>query len=271
MKTNEGQRNQGGLCVSAVIPVYNEALAVGDTLARLERALETAPRVERFEIIMVDDASTDGGLENARLPQTAKVVRHDRNRGYGASLKSGIAEAQYPLIVICDSDGSYEVEAIPRLLDRWVPSGMIVAARDDIRYPENHQIKTFSRRLFHLWLLLVSFRRIQDVNSGLRVFERKLVLPLFGELSDRFSFTTGLTLHWALSGWPFDYVPTHYSARSGYSKVRFLSDSVRTFLKTISITRRRNPTRLCMILAGFGLIVVTVLWALVHVGRMTKG
>lgn len=252
------------LSVSAVIPVYNEASAISDTLTRMERALQSAWGVDSFEIIVVDDASTDRGLEKVQLPPTAKVIRHGHNRGYGASLKSGIAEARHPLIVICDSDGSYEVEAIPKLLDAWVPSGMTVAARDNILYPESHQVKALSRKLFHLWLLLLSFRRIQDVNSGLRVFEKKLVLPLFDELSDRFSFTTGLTLHWALSGWPITYVPTHYAARKGYSKVRFLRDSMRTFLQTINLTRKRKPTRLCMILIGLGLIMLAVLSALSH-------
>src|SRR5207253_2517552 len=108
---------------------------------------------------------------------------------------------------------SYAVEAIPEMVAAWAPSRMVVAKRLGMHYPSGHLVKTGMRRAFRLSLLLITFRDIVDVNSGLRVFERERVLPFLGDLSERFSFTTGLTMHWALLGWPIVYVETPYASR----------------------------------------------------------
>lgn len=236
--------------VSAVIPVYNEFPALAETVERADRALRESPGAGRYEIILVDDGSTDGALESAVLPEAARAVRHGANRGYGAALKTGIRQARYPLILICDADGSYALEALPRLLAAWTPSRMIVADRDVIVYVSAAWIKRLMRRLFQGWLFLLTFRLIRDVNSGFRLFERERALPALDDLSDRFSFTTGLTLHWIFSGEALVYVPTPYALRRGESKVRFLTDSARVFAQTVRFTLKRRPARLGIPAAG---------------------
>jgi glycosyltransferase involved in cell wall biosynthesis len=221
--------------VSVVIPVFNEAPALNETLERFERALKAAANVEAFELILVDDGSTDGAIDALPPLRRAMAMRHEENRGYGASLKTGIRQARYPLVAICDADGSYEVEAVPELLAAWKAPGMVVARRRGIRYLRGHALKSAMRAVFRAWLFLLTFRDIPDVNSGLRVFERERVLPLMGDLSERFSFTTGLTLQWALRGWPIVYVDTPYAARKGSSKVRFFADSARVLWQTVRL------------------------------------
>jgi glycosyltransferase involved in cell wall biosynthesis len=230
--------------ISAVIPVYNEATALTDTLKRADRVLRETKVVDQYEIILVDDGSTDGAFGSIGFFSNARTVKHDGNRGYGAALKTGIAQARYPLIMICDADGSYDIEAFPRMLAAWAPARMVVASRDHIVYTHAAWVKRCMRGVFSLWLLLLTFRFIDDVNSGFRLFEKERVLPVLGELSDKFSFTTGLTLDWILSSKQIVYVPTLYVLRKGESKVRFFRDSLRVFSQTVRFVFKRNPARL---------------------------
>src|SRR6202042_3640428 len=79
--------------ISVVIPALNEEIAIGVTIAGVSEAL-TAAKLVPFEIVVVDDGSSDRTGKIAAAAG-AKVVRHPHNVGYGRSLKNGIAAAQY--------------------------------------------------------------------------------------------------------------------------------------------------------------------------------
>lgn len=232
------------LSISAVVPVFNESGSLASALDRLDAALRVAPGVERFEILAVDDGSTDGSFSRLSAPVSVRVLRHERNRGYGAALKTGIRQAAFGAILICDADGTYPTEELPRLAAAYGPGRLVVAKREAILYPRWRLAKLLSRELLGLWLLSLTFRRIEDVNSGFRLFPRKDALEVLDDLSDRFSFTTGLTLSWIYAGKPLVYVPAPYGPRIGESKVRFLRDAIRVFAQTVRLTLKRRPSRL---------------------------
>ena len=97
--------------ISVVIPALNEEIAIGATIAGVSEVL-TAAKLVPFEIVVVDDGSSDQTGKIAAAAG-AKVVRHPHNVGYGRSLKNGIAAAQYDMIAICDADGTYPVPPSP--------------------------------------------------------------------------------------------------------------------------------------------------------------
>src|SRR5215211_4461991 len=92
--------------VSVVIPAFEEAAHVASQIRNVRDVMEASGW--RYEIIVVDDGSTDGtGEQAAQADAGAIVLRHRRNRGYGAALKSGIHAARYDWILITDADGTY--------------------------------------------------------------------------------------------------------------------------------------------------------------------
>jgi len=103
------------MTVSVVIPAFNEEQGVGPVVTELREVLSRQGITA--EIIVVDDGSADKTAEKA-AEAGARVFRHTANRGYGASLKSGISGATHDYVVMTDADGTYPCEYIPDMLNR---------------------------------------------------------------------------------------------------------------------------------------------------------
>jgi glycosyltransferase involved in cell wall biosynthesis len=202
--------------VSVVIPAYNEADHIAGEIRSVCEVLHSTGW--SYEVIVVDDGSEDGTGETA-MTTGVRVLRHSRNRGYGAALKRGIEAARHDWILITDADGTYPASAIPRLLDRAAENEMVVGARTT----QKVQIP-FSRRpakWFLQWLAsYLAGQPIPDLNSGLRLMRRDLVERYRHLLPSRFSFTTTMTLAAACNGHAVEFVPIDYAARLGQSKIR---------------------------------------------------
>jgi len=184
--------------VTVVIPAYNEAEHVAGQVEAVERQMGSTGWT--YEIIVVDDGSSDETSERAAVTG-ARVLRRPRNRGYGAALKLGIRSAQYDWILITDADGTYPVESIPALLAEASANEMVVGARTGkiVKVPlVRRPAKWFLRQLASY----LAGRRLPDLNSGLRLMRKSLVMRYEHLLQDGFSFTTTITLASAVNGHP---------------------------------------------------------------------
>ena len=97
--------------ITITIPAYNEEKGIRSTLTQLQAVM--AKQDMDYEIIVVDDGSTDGTAETVRQHQHARLVQHHSNRGYGAAIKTGIRQATHDRIAIIDADGTYPAAAMP--------------------------------------------------------------------------------------------------------------------------------------------------------------
>jgi glycosyltransferase involved in cell wall biosynthesis len=202
--------------VSIVIPAYNEGAHVAEGIRQVREIMEKT--TWRFEIIVVDDGSADE-TAGAAAATGVRVIRHPRNRGYGASLKRGIAAARYDWILITDADGTYPAESIPALLDRADENDMVIGSRtgEQVAIPiERRPAKWFLNKLASY----LAGRNLPDLNSGLRLMRRDLVERYAHLLPSGFSFTTTITLASACNDHMIEYVPINYLARLGQSKIR---------------------------------------------------
>lgn len=203
------------LRVSVVIPAYNEEAAVGAEVRNVRQTLQQFGIAH--EIIVVDDGSVDRTADEA-VRAGARVLQHLRNRGYGASLKTGIIAARYDMIAITDADGTYPADQIPVLLEKLQTADMAVGAR--IGSNVNIPLVRKPAKLFLGWLAArIAGRKIPDLNSGLRVFRRELAMQYFPVLSNQFSFTTTITLALLADDYSVIYHPIDYFARVGKSKI----------------------------------------------------
>lgn len=255
--TTQGQR-PSARGVSIVVPAFDEERGIAGVVRRLS-ALELGRPVE---VVVVDDGSSDGTaaeLERLRAEFPGlSVVRHDRNRGYGAALLTGFAHARNDVVVITDADGTYPEDRIGELVDR-IDAGaeMAVGARTGL----DVNIPLVRRPAKALLAALASFLAgcpIPDLNSGLRAFRRELVMRYRPILPQGFSFTTTITLASLTNGHRVDWLPIDYAPRSGSSKIRPVRDTLGFTALIIRTVMYFNPLKVFYPIATFLLLCLGV-------------
>lgn len=209
--------------VSIIIPAYNEREGILPVIRSLQSLKER--HGNRWEIIIVDDGSTDGTPEIIKDMQDIVLIQHPLNRGYGAAIKTGIRHAKYATIVISDADGTYPIHDIPNLLIHLSKNEMVVGARKSnsanipfIRKPAKWLLNKLANYLTGI--------NIPDLNSGFRAMKKDAVMKFIYLLPNGFSFTTTITLAMLTNGCAVEYIPIEYEMRSGKSKIRPVRDTI---------------------------------------------
>jgi glycosyltransferase involved in cell wall biosynthesis len=232
--------------------MFNEELAIEKLFLELNQFAAINPCA--MEVILVDDASTDETfikLENKikQLDQNLNIsfelISNPANLGYGASIKRGIRKSQYENIAIMDADLTYLFADLNQIIAVFLDEkfDMVVGARIGKFYEGNTQ-KRILRRILRKIVEYMSDQEIPDINSGLRIFRKKYVTQNYRLLSDRFSFTTSLTLVVMLNGGIVKYKQISYNKRSGGSKVRLTRDSIKTLGLILAVSFFFNPLKI---------------------------
>ena len=244
---------------SIIVPAYNEQDALAGVIERLRNVANVYGY--DFEIIVVDDGSTDG-TGDLSDKMGIKTIKHPSNFGYGRSLKDGILAATHENIIITDADGTYPPEAIAGLAREFNRGfDMVVGARQGKEYRGTF-LKMPARYVFKFLAEFAAGQRIPDINSGFRIFKKSLALKYFDTLCDGFSFTTTITLAHLLTGCSVHYMPISYHKRIGYSKVKYFRDSLRTLQIITEAILYYNPIKIFLVLSFltiiFGLLILTM-------------
>ncbi len=221
--------------LTVLLPTYNEELAIEPVLDEIVAALSQS--AIRYEILIVDDASTDATADLAERYAAdcwqcpIRVIRCPENRGAGAARKVGIRHAQGDVVVMLDADGTYPAESIPDLLKYFPAYDQVNGARTSeqgtmpwLRVPA----KWFIRKL----ACYLTGTKIPDLNTGLKAFKRDAMLPWLWVVPNGFSCVTTMTLAFLTNGYAVKYVPISYRARIGKSKFHPIRDTA-AYLSTV--------------------------------------
>lgn len=230
--------------VTILIPAYNEERGIGPVLEQVKQLGLPG------EIIVVDDGSLDHTFEAASAVSGIKVLRHDVNRGYGQSLKTGILGSAHDIIVITDADGTYPNEDIPKLLKFVQSYDMVVGARTGkkVKIPI---LRRPAKKFLNVLANYLAGVEIPDLNSGLRIFRKEVAREFFHILPAGFSFTTTITLAMLSNGYRVKYVPIDYHQREGKSKINPIRDTLGFTSLIVRTTLYFNPLKVFMPLSGF--------------------
>lgn len=248
------------LDVTVVLPCYNEADHVLAEVARICLAMEASGY--RWELLAVDDASTDDTLSVLRQAQLEfprlRLLPLPRNGGSGSARRIGTQQALGRIVVWTDADMTYPNDRIPEfvaLLEKDPTIDQVVGARTSeqgtqklLRVPAKWLIRKLAERL--------AGERIPDLNSGLRAFRREVALPYLRLLPPGFSCVTTITMAFLHNQHYVHYIPIEYAKRSGTSKFHFVTDAYRYILQVLRMVMYFNPLKVLMppalILMGLG-------------------
>ena len=246
--------------ISVIIPAYNEEQAIGSVLDDIQ----TAFREQNLEgeIIVVDDGSTDSTPQIVR-EKGAVLVQHEKNTGYGAALKTGVKASKNETLVIIDADGTYPVESIPVLLAQADGCDMVVGSRSGknvhlslVRMP----VKWFLRILANY----LTDTKIPDLNSGMRILKKGVLLKYLYLLPSGFSFTSTITLSLLTNNHTIKYIPIDYYKRKGRSKIRSIKDTLKFLQLIIRTVMYFNPLKVFLPISLF-FIIAGVAWTIYQI------
>jgi glycosyltransferase involved in cell wall biosynthesis len=241
--------------LSVVIPAYNEENGIAEIASRV---LSVGPDlkkvgVDQLELLVVDDGSKDRTAEVASKISGVNLIRHPRNKGYGAALKTGFSKARGELIGFLDADGTYPPEYFPQLcLAALNGADLVIGSRmagADSQMPLTRRIGNF---FFATLLTLLGRQKVTDSASGMRVFKREILEQIY-PLPDGLNLTPVMSTRALHEGIKIREVPIPYSERVGRSKLSVVRDG-RIFLQSMVWTALSyNPVRILGLLGLGGL------------------
>jgi glycosyltransferase involved in cell wall biosynthesis len=255
---------------TVIVPCFNEEQAIRETVLEIAEQLSTQATTR---LIVVDDGSKDGSraLLADLVQEVAQlhVVEHERNLGYGAALKSGIARAGTDLIVITDADGSYPIDQIPVLARACADADMVVGARTGPQVTYS-KVRSIPKSFLRLWVSWIARQSVPDINSGMRAFKKSAVERYLRILPDTFSFTTTVTLAMLTDFRRVKFMPMNYTERVGQSKIQPVRDTLRFMTLILRTGMYFAPMRaLAPVVGVLGLITFGSLCYDVWLGNLT--
>lgn len=223
--------------LTIIIPAYNEERGIGRTLEELWEAIKSY----NWNILVINDGSTDRTSEVIKGLPYVKLIEHPYNKGYGASLKTGIQNAETNLIAFYDADGQHRPHDLIKLHDNFKNFDMLVGKRGK----DSHQELV---RKPGKWVLakvanFLTGKKIPDLNSGLRIIKKDIIKKMLHLFPDGFSFSTTSTIAFMNMGFNVGYEPILVSKRVGKSTVKQIRHGSQTLMLILRLIVLFNPLK----------------------------
>lgn len=256
--------------LSIVIPAYNEENGIAEIA---NRVLKVKPElvkvgVHEMELLVVDDGSRDKTAEVAAGIAGVTLVRHPKNKGYGAALKTGFSKACGELIGFLDADGTYPPEYFPKLCQAALNgSDLVIGSRMAGEASEMPVTRRVGNFFFANLLTILGRQKVTDSASGMRVFKREILSHIY-PLPDGLNLTPVMSTRALHEGVKIEEVPIPYSERVGRSKLSVIHDG-RVFLQSMVWTALSyNPVRIFGLIGLAGMAIAGLIFASLFVARL---
>lgn len=229
---------------SIIIPAYNEEAGIEHTL----RSLSNLGSLGNFEIIVVDDGSTDCTSQIVRSIPGIKLIKHPYNLGYGSAIRSGVRASKGDYILWFDGDGQHQVDDLLAVAERLSMNNLeyCIGVRGETSYEETN--RKFGKWLIKQAVQFAAGQSVPDFNSGLRGFKREILQQYLHLLPRGFGASTLTTLLMIEGSHYGETIPITVTRRYGKSTVRQLRDGLRTLQIVLHIVLLFKPLKF------FGLI-----------------
>jgi glycosyltransferase involved in cell wall biosynthesis len=198
-------------------PAYNEEEIIEKTVREALRVAATV--TDDYEVIVVDDGSSDGTVAAVEAVAASdphvRVVRHDRNRGYGAALRTGFAQARKDYVFFSDADGQFDLAELTKLVDQTANAPVVVGYRVKRSDPPH---RLFIAKTYNLIVRAIFGLRVRDIDCAFKLLRREVLSRVDLESNGAF-ISSELLIKLRRAGVPIvECGVNHYARTTGYSK-----------------------------------------------------
>lgn len=221
--------------ISIIIPVFNEK----NTIKEIIRKVKVVSLPIEKEIIVIDDGSFDGTeeiLDGLKKKFKFTLLKHRKNLGKGAAIKTGLSYARGDFIIIQDADLEYDPKEYPELLSPLLGGEVkvVYGSRNIFGNPHSSKVYFLGGRFLTSVFNLLFGTNLTDINTGFKVFKREVLKNL--KLKEkRFSFCEEITCQIIKKGYTIKEIPIKYAPRSfkDGKKIRWWRDGFRSIFVII--------------------------------------
>lgn len=170
--------------LSVFFPAFNEAESLPTVLSEAVAVL--GQFADRFEIIVVDDGSSDATAQIAsEFGSPVRVVAHETNSGYGAAVRTGFLAAKGDAVFFTDADHQFRLSDLGSLVECWAPNTAVIGYRKTRNDPK---IRLVIARVYKMVLRVVFRLRITDVDCAFKLLDRTVVDNVAPNLESKSAF-----------------------------------------------------------------------------------
>jgi glycosyltransferase involved in cell wall biosynthesis len=251
------------IAVSVVIPAYNEEEAAQPVLKDIKSVMDGLGLP--YEIIVVDDGSTDSTVAQCQAIEGVQVIRHSRNRGTGAARTTGMQAARGQKVLMTDADGTYPTDVFAQMIEALDSCEMVIGARKreagTIRW-----LRSLAKNLIKSLASYMTATKIPDLNSGLRGMKRDAVLRFLSILPNTHSWVSTITMAFLSSNLEVRWIEIDYHKRIGKSTFHPIRDTYNYLTLVVRAIMYFNPLRIFLPLS-LGLFTVGFVKAITDIFR----
>jgi glycosyltransferase involved in cell wall biosynthesis len=218
------------------MPAYNEERLIGKAILKIPRKLTN---VDKVEVLVIDDGSTDKTVDNAIQAGVDKIVSHKTNMGVGAAFMTGIRNAismNADIVVTVDGDGEANTDEIPELIDPIINKqfDVVIGQRFLKNIPSNYSKKNLiGNKIFTKIVSFVAGHKFSDTQSGYRAYSKDAISDI--SVVNAFTYTQEVLLDLHFKGYKIGDVPISFTYRNDSKQTRSLT---RYTLRALSIITR---------------------------------
>lgn len=227
--------------LSVFLPTYNEAENIGKVIKDVILAVRKT--ADKWELIVVDDGSTDAtnkiSAEIAKTNNNIKIIRHEQNLGYGASLKTGFYNSKYNWISFIDSDGQFDFGEINKFVEKQEETNADLV----IGYYKKRKVsfaKVVTSKIWETIVFILFGLKVHDIDCGFKLISKKVIEEIPRLESNRGAFISSeLLIKAKKNGFKFAEVPvTHYPRMKGKGTGRRLDVILESFFDLLKLWKK---------------------------------
>jgi len=239
--------------ISIIIPAYNEEGAIKSVVNLL---INDFPDVE---LLVVNDGSDDKTGELAEQAG-ARVIHHKYNLGYGSALKTGILNSSNDYVLFCDADGQHRNQDVKKIIELAEGYDMVVGTRGSDSHV--HRQRKVGKWILKVFSNYLADCKIPDLNSGLRVMKKDVLMQYLHLMPNGFSFSTTSTFAFLKGNRRIYWEPIRVRERVGKSTVRQLKHGPQTIMLMLRLTMLFNPLKIFLTAVGLNLLmlIISIIW-----------